>query len=388
MQPIANAADCHAAWHLYRASSGQQGSSTAFFLHASSALQRAVCSPQQCFSVASSALEVGKRPGEDPQLMRSVAYSALDLADRAAATAPEACAKLFQQAVHFFRAVKRLAPAEPQSPLDLGMALFLSVRHGGVPEAQHEATLTEAASSIAQAVVGQWQPRFHEVELPAMVALNWVVGFARSRGWEVWPHEVLPEEKAVALKGGEGVKELRIPLMVWLGWDTDKTDIDLHVIEPSGEEVYYGHPRSGSGGYLTKDFTQGYGPEVYFNAVGMPGEYQVSAKYFSNHQHTQATGGTSAVVWWVTNLGEYEKEKMGFRMVRLEQHKQKMEVMRVTVPGCTETKGSKRQRDESTQCFSPTSSLHALTSPYMHFPTAPTYMPLNQGPYTMATGTL
>eukprot|EP00957_Ditylum_brightwellii_P014311 1077367-Ditylum_brightwellii.AAC.1 len=51
--------------------------------------------------------------------------------------------------------------------------------------------------------------------------------------------------------------------MVWLGWDTDNTDIDLHVKEPSGNEIYYGNRESDIGGNLSRDFTKGYGPEVY-----------------------------------------------------------------------------------------------------------------------------
>lgn len=37
------------------------------------------------------------------------------------------------------------------------------------------------------------------------------------------------------------------------------TDIDLHVIEPSKEECYYGNRLTQKGGSLSRDFTQGYG---------------------------------------------------------------------------------------------------------------------------------
>ncbi len=47
-------------------------------------------------------------------------------------------------------------------------------------------------------------------------------------------------------------------------WNTDTTDVDLHVIEPSGEECFYRHRNTRrSGGRLTQDVTQGYGPEMY-----------------------------------------------------------------------------------------------------------------------------
>ena len=42
-------------------------------------------------------------------------------------------------------------------------------------------------------------------------------------------------------------------------WDADLTDMDLHVIEPSGEEAYYSHNRTRIGGMVSRDFTAGYG---------------------------------------------------------------------------------------------------------------------------------
>jgi uncharacterized protein YfaP (DUF2135 family) len=43
-----------------------------------------------------------------------------------------------------------------------------------------------------------------------------------------------------------------LDLLVSMGWDTDKTDIDLHVYEPNGNHVYY----SNKCGKFSKDFTQ------------------------------------------------------------------------------------------------------------------------------------
>ena len=43
-------------------------------------------------------------------------------------------------------------------------------------------------------------------------------------------------------------------LLVVMSWNTDRTDIDLHVREPSGTEVYYSHPNSVAGGHLTRNF--------------------------------------------------------------------------------------------------------------------------------------
>ena len=46
-------------------------------------------------------------------------------------------------------------------------------------------------------------------------------------------------------------------------WNTDGTDVDLHVVEPSGEECFYQHTQTASGGHISRDVTTGYGPELY-----------------------------------------------------------------------------------------------------------------------------
>jgi len=65
--------------------------------------------------------------------------------------------------------------------------------------------------------------------------------------------------------------ELQIEAM----WDSNYTDVDMHVIEPGGEEVYYGHRDSKSGGRLHDDVTTGFGPEIYTAPHVQKGTYQI-----------------------------------------------------------------------------------------------------------------
>ena len=73
----------------------------------------------------------------------------------------------------------------------------------------------------------------------------------------------------------------RDALRVTLAWDTDGNDVDLHVVDPAGEEVYYAHQESDQGVELYEDITQGFGPEVARAAKVVPGAYHVGVTYFN-----------------------------------------------------------------------------------------------------------
>ncbi|HET9932878.1 MAG TPA: hypothetical protein VFQ35_19375 [Polyangiaceae bacterium] len=69
---------------------------------------------------------------------------------------------------------------------------------------------------------------------------------------------------------------------VYLSWDSDRTDVDLWVTTPAGEQVYYAH-RNGSGGEaLFDDVTTGYGPESFTAPHAQVGDYVVQVKYFGS----------------------------------------------------------------------------------------------------------
>lgn len=71
-------------------------------------------------------------------------------------------------------------------------------------------------------------------------------------------------------------------LRVTLAWETDANDVDLHVVDPNGEECFYSHTRTESGLELYQDITQGLGPEVIRTRVAKKGRYYVGVNYFSS----------------------------------------------------------------------------------------------------------
>ncbi|MDR2625977.1 MAG: DUF2135 domain-containing protein [Zoogloeaceae bacterium] len=70
-------------------------------------------------------------------------------------------------------------------------------------------------------------------------------------------------------------------LRVLLSWDSDGTDLDLHVITPSGEHAWYGE-RVVRGGAIDIDVTTGYGPEIFSSAAPEKGLYQIYINYYGS----------------------------------------------------------------------------------------------------------
>ena len=70
-------------------------------------------------------------------------------------------------------------------------------------------------------------------------------------------------------------------LRVTMCWETDANDVDLHVVDPNGEECFYQHKNNASGLELYSDQTQGLGPEVIRTLKAIPGTYHVAVNYFS-----------------------------------------------------------------------------------------------------------
>ncbi len=90
-------------------------------------------------------------------------------------------------------------------------------------------------------------------------------------------------------------------VVVLLTWDTDNTDLDLQVTDPSGEECDEGNRKTAAGGSLEVDDTDGYGPEIFALPHAPAGEYRVAVAAYDlanvpeTHAEVQVLlrGGTS-----------------------------------------------------------------------------------------------
>jgi hypothetical protein len=81
-------------------------------------------------------------------------------------------------------------------------------------------------------------------------------------------------------EGGEVIRGVAVKVgdpQFTLIWDTD-ADLDLHVIEPGGKEIYWESPKGKQGGELDVDNTKGLGPENIYWLVESNGPSSAKVK--------------------------------------------------------------------------------------------------------------
>jgi uncharacterized protein YfaP (DUF2135 family) len=128
-----------------------------------------------------------------------------------------------------------------------------------------------------------------------------------------------------------GLPSDKADLVVTMMWNTDRTDVDLHVIEPSREECYYDHPRTRSGGQVTRDVTEGYGPEMYILPNAPRGKYRILANYFG----TDANRTQVRTKVYITIYEDYGRkhERVDKQTITLSESREKRELATVVVKG-------------------------------------------------------
>ena len=229
-------------------------------------------------------------------------------------------AKCYDESIAVFRRVLAMRGEEPQSKRDL--ALVLTERGKAVKDA---AMLAEAMKLLHSAAFEPSARRSarrgndFQTSVLALEELNGLIAWCAANGVKAEPP---PMDAAYR-------RDLPLALRIVMSWDVDETDIDLHVLEPGGEEAFYGHRRTSSGGFVSEDVTTGYGPEEYLRKTSEKGVYKVMANYFASHQ--QALVGAATVTASVYTGWGTKDEKMETLSFRLDKPKDKHLVGEVKV---------------------------------------------------------
>jgi hypothetical protein len=216
----------------------------------------------------------------------------------------------------------------------------------------------------------KWDTRFDQVEVVVLTDLNSVLAHI-ARIPSIYPRLLVCSPSRVSclrrsrsshltflflmiqpLVDPRVVRSTPVDIRVLVRWDTDNSDVELHVTEPSGEKCFSFHNLTRAGGLLSKDMSGGYGPEEYVIRNAEPGSYQVSVKMFSHivnpfvppvchslgrnliieinrerfHRHR-----VTVSVEVTTDCGRAEHERRQVSVVRLDKPKQVISVFKVNV---------------------------------------------------------
>lgn len=166
---------------------------------------------------------------------------------------------MYGLAVPVFEKLVKLRPEIPQFYRDLGMAYYYAGKE------------QEAVDTLYSVACKKWDSRFDEVQQIALNDMNSII--ARSSG----KLDTSAIDKAL-------LQNFDMDVRVVLTWNIDNCDVDLWVTDKDGEKCFYGNKLTANGGRMSRDFTQGYGPEEFCIKVAPGGKLKIEANYFGNHQ--------------------------------------------------------------------------------------------------------
>ncbi len=198
--------------------------------------------------------------------------AALDLPTRDNQTLQIVASRLLRygsqdRAIALLERLVKLETDRPQPRRTLALALLerAKLRSGK----EREADQRRALALLEEVITTRWGDQYQGIYAIALVEANRLIaqlGGREASGTRLDPALIQPLDAGVRVSAE---------------WNTPRTDIDLWVREPSGEEVGYSHRLSARGGRYNQDMTQGYGPEEYMLRVAGKGEYEVRAKTFA-----------------------------------------------------------------------------------------------------------
>jgi hypothetical protein len=165
---------------------------------------------------------------------------------------------------------ERLAAAEDDRPQPRRtLALALAARAAAAPPDQARADLARALSLLSDVVMTPWDDAYDGIEMISLLDANRLIPRYRALGGR----DVALDPRLIAL--------IDVDIRVLVEWNTEATDIDLWIDEPTGERAIYHNPRTALGGRLSNDMTSGFGPEEYLLHRAADGTYQVRANVFA-----------------------------------------------------------------------------------------------------------
>ncbi|MBP5444425.1 MAG: DUF2135 domain-containing protein, partial [Treponema sp.] len=163
----------------------------------------------------------------------------------------------FEQAVTVFEKLTVIRSEIPQFYRDLALAYY----HAGYAQ--------KAVDTLYDLATKKWDNRFDEIQQIALNDMNAIIATEKYIDTSRIDRRLL--------------QNFPVDIRVVLTWNTDDCDIDLWVTDPDGEKCFYGNKLTQNGGRISRDFTQGYGPEEFCIKQAVKGKYKIEANYYGTH---------------------------------------------------------------------------------------------------------
>ncbi|MFA6245286.1 MAG: DUF2135 domain-containing protein, partial [Mucilaginibacter sp.] len=193
----------------------------------------------------------------------------------------------FESEVFAFKKVTELRPLDPQSYRDYGLALADAGKYQKALDVLY-AAMTKSYTNDADNIYRGIQ----EIFLPE---INHIIALHKPR----LSLSAIPKKF---------IKPLPVDVRIVMNWNMNNTDIDLWVTDPNGEKCFYSHNRTAAGGRISRDMTQGFGPEQFMLKKAIKGTYKIEIDYYGDTQATIA-GPTTIMAEMYTNYGTPKEKK-------------------------------------------------------------------------------
>ena len=165
--------------------------------------------------------------------------------------------KDYANAIWVYKKLTKIRSEIPQFYRDLAMAYHYN------GENQNAVDTLWSMSSKA------WDSRFEEIQQIALNDMNSIIALSGKKS----KLDTSNIDKKL-------MENFPVDVRVVLTWNTDNCDIDLWVTDPDGEKCFYQNKVTANGGHLSRDFTQGYGPEEFCIKEAPEGTYKIEANYY------------------------------------------------------------------------------------------------------------
>jgi tetratricopeptide (TPR) repeat protein len=207
---------------------------------------------------------------ENPELLRIVANQLMEFGEK-------------DLAIEVFKEVLTIREEEPQSYRDLGLAYNETGKY------------QQAVDLLYKVVQGKWDDRFGGVKAIAMNEINAIIS-------------AHPAEINTTGIDKKFIQAMPLDVRIVISWSSNDSDIDLWVTDPAKEKCFYENTTTNAGGKISRDVTQGYGPEEFCIKKAAKGDYTVDVNLYGDHRQTLG-GPITIKAEMFTNFGKPSQKR-------------------------------------------------------------------------------